>query len=745
MPNLDTESLDTNDVKDVDIPNGEEMSFSEEEHNEDTAYAEEYIDKRKKKRKKRLIIFAAVFGGIILAIIILNIVRLVTGGGSKDMYTDAEVERRTIVNSITGSSSIEPNDSYNVISIHSGDITKDYISEGSVVKDGDKLYQFDDEDAQNQLKNARNQLTKAQQAYVDAVKSKAQSVSSNSNSTKSAQNAVTRALTSLNEARDAVNDQNVTSPISGKIKKVLVSRGDSVANGAPIAEVYDDSAMKIRLPFNEFDAGNLYKGAVAEVYVSGSGETLYGTVTSVSTAATSASAHTMVVYATVELTNPGALTTADVGSAVVGGVACADTANFEYVNSRTITAKATGTIEQLYVDDGDAVYAGGRIAYIDSDTVGNSYTNAQLSYDDAVLQLQRQVLNNDTYALDSQIKNAQLSLDDAQLQLKTAQDNVDDYLVEAPISGTVVKKNAKAGDTINSANGNSEALCVIYDLSCVKFSLDVDETEIALVKTGQKVKITADAVDGEFEGEVIKVPVDGVNENGVTTYTIDIQIDDYGDLLPGMNIDAEITVEEAEDVLSVPVNSVNRGNIVFVKDDGKKRDNDITDMLTKGKDAEADKDGNAKKNDNSKGTPEPKEPKAGEAVETKTDEKLPHRPMETKLPLTSAMPMTSAKPMVSAKPKGGIDMANIPMNIEVPEGYRAIVVETGINDSDYIEIKSGLNEGDLVRTLNTESSSQNAMFGGGEAMMMNGGMGGGMNGRPQGGMGGGPSGGMGGR
>ncbi len=47
---------------------------------------------------------------------------------------------------------------------------------------------------------------------------------------------------------------------------------------------------------------------------------------------------------------------------------------------------------------------------------------------------------------------------------------------------------------------------------------------------------------------------------------------------------------------------------------------------------------------------------------------------------------------------------SVPTNIDVPDGYRAIQVETGINDTDYIEIKSGLTEKDQVRTLDTESS-----------------------------------------
>jgi hypothetical protein len=93
-----------------------------------------------------------------------------------------------------------------------------------------------------------------------------------------------------------------------------------------------------------------------------------------------------------------------------------------------------------------------------------------------------------------------------------------------------------------------------------------------------------------------------------------------------------------------------------------------------------------------------------------------------------------------------LDTSSIPANIEIPDGYRAILVETGINDTDYIEIKSGLSETDMVRTLNTQASSANASFGSGEESMQMQGMGGmsGMGGGMQGGGGGMPGGGGGG-
>ena len=634
-----------------------------------------FIGKFKIGKKLLIIILViAILAGICSGLIMKS----KNNSAVKVMYTDSPVERRTITNTITGSSSIEPNDSYNVTTIKSGDITSDTFKEGDVVKKGDKLYQFEDSDAQNSLSTAKNALAKAQQAYVDAVKQKAQTVSSNNIGTKSAQNAVTKALNSLNDTK---NNQYIQSNSAGKVKELSVKEGDHINAGAAVATLYDDSYMKLRIPFNEVDAESIQTGAAATVSVIGSGDTIYGTVKEKSSSAVSTDAHAKVVYVTVEVTNPGALTTNDYGSAEINGVACANTAQFEYVSEGTITSTASGTLENLNIAVGDSVYSGQKVGYVKYDNQNSTMSNAQLSYNDAVLALEKQVLQNDTFSQDSSIKNAQLALDDAELGIEKAQDAVDDYVVEAPIEGTVVKKNSKAGDTIDSSNA-TDPLCVIYDLSSVKISIDVDETEIALIKTGQKATVTADAVEGEFEGVVTKVPVDGVNENGVTTYTIEIQIENYGDLLPGMNVDAEIVVEEADNVIAVPVNSVNRGNIVFVKDDGTTHENDVTDIIKGNKD------------------------KSG-----KTDDKKKADDKDDKSQ-SSGMPVVSVDtPNGDKSDEISVTKESVPTNIDVPDGYRAIQVETGINDTDYIEIKSGLTEKDQVRTLDTESSSANASFG----------------------------------
>ena len=88
------------------------------------------------------------------------------------------------------------------------------------------------------------------------------------------------------------------------------------------------------------------------------------------------------------------------------------------------------------------------------------------------------------------------------------------------------------------------------------------------VKAGQTVEITADAVEGEtFTGTVTNVSLEGSYSNGVTNYPVTVTLEETGDLLPGMNVDATIILDSAQDALCIPAGALMRGNRVYVKKD----------------------------------------------------------------------------------------------------------------------------------------------------------------------------------
>lgn len=83
----------------------------------------------------------------------------------------------------------------------------------------------------------------------------------------------------------------------------------------------------------------------------------------------------------------------------------------------------------------------------------------------------------------------------------------------------------------------------------------------------------------------------------------------------------------------------------------------------------------------------------------------------------------------SAEGVAGEELENLKKRLTIPEGYKAVKVETGISSDSFIEIKSGLNEGDEV--IIPDATASNTGFG------IPGISGGGMGGGPMGGMGGG--------
>ena len=173
----------------------------------------------------------------------------------------------------------------------------------------------------------------------------------------------------------------------------------------------------------------------------------------------------------------------------------------------------------------------------------------------------------DSDAIRSQLETAKLTIASAQLSAGTAVSAVDDYTIYAPIAGTVIEKNFKAGDKVDGAS--SGTLAVIYDLSSLKMEMNVNELDIGKVRPGQTVEITAAALPGQtFTGTVERVSVNGTTTSGFTTYPVTVVLEEYGELKPGMNVSATILGDTAKNVLTVPVAAVNRGSIVLVAGDG---------------------------------------------------------------------------------------------------------------------------------------------------------------------------------
>lgn len=359
-----------------------------------------------------------------------------------------------------------------------------------------------------------------------------------------AQLSLTQAQNSYDEAVDA---QYIRSSIAGTLVSLDVRAGDLVQQGQQIATVRDDSTMLLTLEFPAADAANFYAGQSATVTLNGTFEQISGTVLSVSGADAVSSGNMLTRTVTISVQNSGSLTAAMAAVAEINGVSSLASANLQYQREQTITASSSGTVAALCVSAGSKVSAGTALVQISDDSITK------------------------------QIDNAYNNLRSAQLSMENTQEQLDNYTITAPISGTIVQKNVKAGEKIST--GGTSTLCTIYDMSYLEMTVNVDELEIRSIEAGQKATITVDAVsDRTYEGVVTSVLNVGTTSGGTTTYPVTIRIDDTENLMSGMNATAEITVASAGGALSIPNAAVVNGNYVLITKDSPSASNADTSM-----------------------------------------------------------------------------------------------------------------------------------------------------------------------
>lgn len=586
-----------------------ERSIIQKEKNEQETGIQKAPKKGRPKKKGVLVLIigAAVLAAVFGLWLLKSRSARTSSEGAQGQRT-AVVTKGTITSELSSSGVISPKDTYSLTSLVEGEVISADFEEGDQVTEGQILYQIDVSSMESELKSASTSLERAQKKYEKAQED-------------------------YNEAVSDYSGNTYKATRTGYIRELNIQAGDQVGQNTDIASIYNDQIMKIRVPFLAQEAAAIGAENQAVLTLTDTEEQINGVVTAVSNMDEVLDGGRIVRYVTIEAANPGGLTSSHSAVAEINGMVCTAEGSFEAATDLVMKADLPSSVEveAMLVHEGDYVTEGTpifRIASKDAEDLLDTYQDA--------------------------MAQAEESLESAQSKVDSTKESYDNYTITAPISGQVITKSVKEGDTISRNSGSSDTtLAVIYDLSQLTFEMSVDELDVRSVQVGQKVSVTADALEGQtFTGTVTNVSLESVQSNGVTNYPVTVTLDETGDLLPGMNVDGVILLDQTEDALMIPIDSLMRGNRVYVKDD-------------------------------------------------------------------------------TVKEAEG----------SVPAGFRAVEVETGLTNDDYVEIVSGLSEGEEVYVNESSKST--------DAFMM-GVPGGGMGGAPGSGMGGpagrtgGPSGGPGG-
>ena len=309
---------------------------------------------------------------------------------------------------------------------------------------------------------------------------------------------------------------------SGVVQKLYVKKGDTVSAGSPIADISDTASMTLTLPFQSADAARISVGQSAQVTLAGTLETLPGTVEYVAGADQVGSGGALVRQVKIRVNNPGALTEATSATAKVGTASCA----------------AGGTFEARPEPDHHRPGRGRghcpeRLGGQPGSPAGELLARWRLRRGDHPAK--RRPLPPERAALPSERPGSPGELHHYLPYLRHGRR----------------KEPEGPGDQLDGSE--SGALAVIYDLEQLELKMNVSELDIGKIRPGQSVEITAEALPGEtFLGTVEKVNINGTTTDGFTTYPVTILLSEYGALNPGMNVSADIIVEQAQQVLCIP-------------------------------------------------------------------------------------------------------------------------------------------------------------------------------------------------
>jgi membrane fusion protein, macrolide-specific efflux system len=269
-----------------------------------------------------------------------------------------------------------------------------------------------------------------------------------------------------------------------------------------------------------------------------------------------------------------------------------------------ISTQASGKVKKLYVAVGNTVKKGDKILEIDLDATAlknqndaraaylmaknnHSQANAKLYTLVAAKAAAEQRFNQDavtpglstTDTLYIQLQNA---LKAAQAEHSNQQGVIDQakavadnayaaYLqtsstVTATADGTIQDLAYNEGAYITPASGASggggSSVATLKISSKLAANIKISELDISGVKVGQEATLTLTALTGKtYHGKIISVGSSGTTESNVTTFPVAIEITDGGpEILVGMGVSADITVQVKENVLALPNQTITTTN-----------------------------------------------------------------------------------------------------------------------------------------------------------------------------------------
>jgi membrane fusion protein (multidrug efflux system) len=253
--------------------------------------------------------------------------------------------------------------------------------------------------------------------------------------------------------------------------------------------------------------------------------------------------------------------------------------NFEPVQELTFSAEKSGKVISVLANEGDYVNVGQTLVIVRSDVVNVNAQTAKAIYDNAQADYSRyENAFKSGGVTKQQLDQAKLALTNAGSNLKTANINVGDTRVKAPIKGFINKRFIEPGSMLTGMPAT--AMFEIVNVSSLKLTVTVDESQVANLKLGSPVEVTASIYpDVKFTGKITFI---APKADSTLNFPVEIEIANTSsnDLKAGMYGTALFaSKQQKQSMMVVPrnafVGSVS-SNQIFVTENGLARLKTVT-------------------------------------------------------------------------------------------------------------------------------------------------------------------------